>query len=72
MRVLPAGGGTHPKLNSYHFTWENREKRREEPFLSLRLMHGEEAHLLLALDNDERRNLLAFAKAVAEARNPER
>ncbi len=52
--------------------WENREKRREEPFLSLRLMHGDEAHLLLALDNDERKSLLAFAGAVVAARNPER
>jgi|SRR5579884_2658163 len=52
--------------------WENREKRREEPFLSLRLMHGEEAHLLLALDEEERRSVLAFAKAVTSARNPER
>jgi hypothetical protein len=51
--------------------WDNREKRREEPFLSLRLMHGEEAHLLLALDDDERKSLLAFASAVTAARNPE-
>ena len=52
--------------------WDNKEKRREEPFLSLRLMHGEEAHLLLALDDDERTSLLAFANAVSSARNPER
>jgi hypothetical protein len=52
--------------------WDNREKRREEPFLSLRLMHGEEAHLLLALDDEERSSLLAFARAVSAARNPER
>jgi hypothetical protein len=52
--------------------WDNKEKRREEPFLSLRLMHGEEAHLLLALDEGERVSLLAFARAVAAARNPER
>lgn len=52
--------------------WDNREKRREEPFLSLRLMHGEEAHLLLALDDEERASLLAFAQAVSAARNPER
>lgn len=52
--------------------WENREKRREEPFLSLRLMHGEEAHLLLALNDDERASLLTFASAVTAARNPER
>jgi hypothetical protein len=52
--------------------WENREKRQEEPFLSLRLMHGEEAHLLLALNDQERASLQAFASAVAAARNPER
>ena len=52
--------------------WENKEKRQEEPFLSLRLMHGEEAHLLLALNDDERKSLLAFAGAVAAARNPEK
>ncbi len=52
--------------------WDNREKRREEPFLSLRLMHGEEAHLLLALDDEERASLLKFASAVTAARNPER
>ena len=52
--------------------WDNKEKRREEPFLSLRLMHGEEAHLLLALDDEERASLLAFARAVSAARNPER
>ena len=52
--------------------WDNKEKRREEPFLSLRLMHGEEAHLLLALEDDERISLLAFARAVSAARNPEK
>ncbi len=60
------------KVQLIDAVWENREKRREEPFMSLRLMHGEEAHLLLALDNDERASLLAFASAVAAARNPER
>ncbi|MBA5865295.1 MAG: hypothetical protein GDA67_01205 [Nitrospira sp. CR1.3] len=52
--------------------WDNREKRREEPFLSLRLMHAEETHLLLALEDDERKSLLAFARAVSAVRNPER
>ncbi len=52
--------------------WENREKRREEPFLSLRLMHAEETHLLLALDDTERKSVLTFASAVAAARNPEK
>lgn len=52
--------------------WNNREKRQEDPFLSLRLMHGEEAHLLLALEDAERKTLLNFAAAVTSARNPEK
>ena len=52
--------------------WDNKEKRREEPFLSLRLMHGEEAHLLLGLNDEERASVLKFASAVTAARNPER
>ena len=60
------------KIQVIDAVWENREKRREEPFLSLRLMHADETHLLLALDNDERKSLLAFAEAVANARHPER
>lgn len=60
------------KMQVIDAMWDNREKRREEPFLSLRLMHGEEAHLLLALDDDERKSLLNFASAVAAVRNPER
>ena len=60
------------KIQVIDAVWENREKRREEPFLSLRLMHADETHLLLALDDDERKSLLAFARAVSEARHPER
>ena len=64
--------GQLDKVQLIDAMWDNREKRREEPFLSLRLMHGEEAHLLLALDEEERKSLLAFASAVSAARNPER
>lgn len=64
--------GQLDKVQLIDAMWDNREKRREEPFLSLRLMHAEETHLLLALDEDERKSLLAFAKAVSAARNPER
>ena len=64
--------GQLDKVQLIDAMWDNREKRREEPFLSLRLMHGEEAHLLLALDDEERKSLLAFASAVSAARNPER
>jgi hypothetical protein len=60
------------KVQVIDAVWENKDKRREEPFLSLRLMHGDEAHLLLALNDEERNSVLAFARAVADARNPER
>jgi hypothetical protein len=64
--------GQLDKVQLVDAVWENKEKRQEEPFLSLRLMHGEEAHILLALDEPARKSLLAFARAVAEARNPEK
>ncbi len=60
------------KVQIIDAVWDNREKRQEEPFLSLRLMHAEEAHLLLALNEEERASLLAFAGAVGAARHPER
>ena len=60
------------KVQVIDAVWENREKRQEEPFLSLRLMHADETHLLLALNDDERKSLLAFADAVTAARHPER
>ena len=64
--------GQLDKVQIIDAMWDNKEKRREEPFLSLRLMHGEEAHLLLASDDEERASLLVFARAVSSARNPER
>lgn len=64
--------GQLDKVQIIDAMWDNREKRREEPFLSLRLMHAEETHLLLALDDEERRSLLGFASAVAAVRNPEK
>ena len=64
--------GQLDKVQLIDAMWDNREKRREEPFLSLRLMHGEEAHLLLALDDEERASVLKCASAVTAARNPER
>ena len=64
--------GQLDKVQVIDAVWDNREKRREEPFLSLRLMHGEETHLLLALDEEDRRSLLGFAGTVAAVRNPER
>ncbi len=63
--------GAFDKVQVIDAVWKNREKRQEDPFLSLRLMHGEETHLLLALDEDERASVLAVANAVNQARNPE-
>lgn len=63
--------GTLDKMQVIDAVYENREKRQEEPFVSLRLMHGEEVHLLLALNEEERKSLTAFAAAVSQARNPE-
>ncbi|HJU06081.1 MAG TPA: hypothetical protein VJ692_13100 [Nitrospiraceae bacterium] len=60
------------KVQVIDAVWENREKRQEEPFLSLRLMHADETHLLLALNDDERKSLLRFAEGVTSARNPEK
>jgi len=64
--------GQLDKVQLIDAMWDNREKRREEPFLSLRLMHAEETHLLLALGDEERISLLAFARAVSAVRNPEK
>ena len=60
------------KVQVIDAVWDNREKRQEEPFLSLRLMHADETHLLLALNDEERKSLLAFAKAISIKRHPER
>lgn len=60
------------KVQLIDAVWENREKRQEEPFLSLRLMHADETHLLLALNDEERHSIFAFAHAVSTVRHPER
>lgn len=60
------------KVQVIDAVWDNREKRQEEPFLSLRLAHRDEMHLLLALNDEERKSLHAFAQAVAAARHPEK
>jgi hypothetical protein len=64
--------GDLDKIQVIDAVWENREKRQEEPFLSLRLMHAEETHLLLAFNDGERKSLFDFLHAVAGARHPER
>jgi hypothetical protein len=60
------------KIQLIDGTWDNKEKRTEESFLSLRLMHGDEAHILLALNDDQRPPVLSFAEEVALGRHPEK
>jgi hypothetical protein len=60
------------KIQLLDGTWDNKEKRTEESFLSLRLMHGDEAHILLALNEDQRSPVLSFAEEVALGRHPEK
>jgi hypothetical protein len=51
--------------------WENKESGKEEAFLSLRLSHGDESHIALALDDSERPSLKALGNLVLSVRNPE-
>jgi cyanophycinase-like exopeptidase len=60
------------KIQLIDGTWDNKEAKLEESFLSLRLMHGDEAHILLALKDDQRPSVLAFAEKVAQKRHPEK
>ena len=59
------------KIQSIDGIYKDEEKRDEVQFLSLRLMHGDEAHILLALNEDQRKSVLAVTGAVAGARHPE-
>ena len=53
-------------------TWDNKENRTQDAFLSLRLMHGDEAHILLALSDDQREPVMAIADKISQGRHPER
>ena len=64
--------GDLDKIQLIDGVWDNKEKRQEEQFLSLRLMHGDESHILLALDDDQRKSVVAFADTVSTNRHPER
>ncbi len=50
--------------------YKDEEKREEIPFLSLRLQHGDEAHILLGLKDDQRASVLAISEKVSSARYP--
>ena len=60
------------KIQLIDGTWDNKENRTQDMFLSLRLMHGDEAHLLLALSEDQREPVLAIADKISQGRHPER
>jgi hypothetical protein len=51
--------------------WENKESKKTEAFLSLRLSHGEESHIALALEDADRPSLKGLADLVLSIRNPE-
>ena len=51
--------------------WENKETNKTEDFLSLRLSHGDESHIALALEDAERLSLKALADMILAIRNPE-
>jgi len=59
------------KIQSIDGIYKDEEKREEIQFLSLRLMHGDEAHILLALNEEQRKNVLAVTSLIAEACHPE-
>ncbi len=64
--------GDLDKIQSIDGIYKDDEKREEIPFLSLRLMHGNEAHILLALNDEQRQGVLALAESVTSARHPEK
>ena len=60
------------KIQLIDGTWDNKEHRTQDMFLSLRLMHGDEAHILLALSAEEREPVLAIADKISQGRHPEK
>jgi len=52
--------------------WESKETNKTEEFLSLRLSHGDESHIALALDDAERSSLTALSDTILSIRNPEK
>ncbi len=60
------------KIQLIDGTWDNKENRTQDSFLSLRLMHGDEAHILLALSDAQREPVMAIADKISQGRHPER
>ena len=52
--------------------WESKETNKTEEFLSLRLSHGDESHIALAMDTAERHSLTALSDTILAIRNPEK
>jgi len=59
------------KLQVMDGQWENKETNKTETFLSLRLSHGDESHVALALEDGERPSIKIFTDAILAIRNPE-
>ena len=58
------------KFQTIDGLYKDDEKREEISFLSLRLQHGDEAHILLGLDEAQRTSVLAIAAKLSSARYP--
>ena len=59
------------KFQAIDGIYKDEEKREEISFLSLRLQHGDEAHILLGLDDAQRASALAIGEKLSSARHPE-
>ena len=59
------------KFQTIDGIYKDEEKREEISFLSLRLQHGDEAHILLGLNEDQRASVLAVGEKLSLARHPE-
>ncbi len=59
------------KFQTIEGIYKDEEKREEISFLSVRLQHGDEAHILLGLDAAQRASALAVGQKLSLARHPE-
>jgi len=64
--------GDLDKIQLIDGTWDNTENKTQDAFLSLRLMHGDEAHILLALKDDQRPSVIKFSVKAGQGRHPEK
>ena len=59
------------KFQTIEGIYKDEEKREEISFLSVRLQHGDEAHILLGLDDAQRASALAIGEKLSSVRHPE-